>query len=154
MTLEANYRLDGESRAQELHDQLVNFQVTAADKYDPDGVIQELRLIFFSLRALDDVAAPAHKTHAFFRALPDEKNESLKTVLFCDRQRDGSSSSNFEHIAARATSYYAMEIRDKVSTKRASARRDENDGGSHESALNTTAVEEFRNSRRKKGGSN
>ena len=41
MALEAKYRLDGESRMQELHDQLANLQVTAADKYDPARVIQE-----------------------------------------------------------------------------------------------------------------
>ena len=43
MTLEANYRLDGESRMQELHGQLANLLVTAADKYDPKRVIQGLR---------------------------------------------------------------------------------------------------------------
>ena len=39
MALEAKYLLDGESRMQELHDQLANFEVTAADKYDPARVI-------------------------------------------------------------------------------------------------------------------
>ena len=43
VTLEAKYRRDGESRMQELHDQLANLQVTAADKYDPARVIRELR---------------------------------------------------------------------------------------------------------------
>ena len=42
--------------------------------------------------ALGDVVVPARKNHAFFRALPDEKYESLKTVLLCDRQYDGSPS--------------------------------------------------------------
>ena len=45
MALGAKYRLDGESRMQELHDQLANLQVTAADKNDPARVIQELRQI-------------------------------------------------------------------------------------------------------------
>ena len=49
MALEAKYRLDGESRMQELHDQLANLQVTAADKYDPARVIQELRRICVEL---------------------------------------------------------------------------------------------------------
>ena len=35
MELEAKYRLDGESRMQELHDQLANLQVTEAEQYDP-----------------------------------------------------------------------------------------------------------------------
>ena len=98
MALEAKYRLDGESRMQELHDQLANLQVTAADKYDPARVIQELRRICVELGALGDVAVPACKNHAFFRALPDDKYESLKTVLLGDRQRDGSPS-KFEDIA-------------------------------------------------------
>ena len=46
--LEAKYRLDCESRMQELHNQLANLQVTAADKYDP-RVIQELRRICVEL---------------------------------------------------------------------------------------------------------
>ena len=115
MALEAKYRLDGESRMQELHDQLANLQVTAADKYDPARVIQELRRICVELGALGDVV-PTRKNHVFFRALPDEKYESLKTVLLCDRQRDGSSS-KFEDIAARATPYHAMQIRDKVTAE-------------------------------------
>ena len=90
--------------------------MTAADKYDPARVIQELRRICVELGALGDVAVPACKNHAFFRALPDDKYESLKTVLLGDRQRDGSPS-KFEDIAARATSYYAMKIRDKVTTE-------------------------------------
>ena len=48
MALEAKYRLDGESRMKELHDQLANLQVTEAEKYDPARVIQELRHIFVS----------------------------------------------------------------------------------------------------------
>ena len=47
MALEAKYRLDGESRMQELHDQLANLQVTDADQYDParvnPGVAPHLR---------------------------------------------------------------------------------------------------------------
>ena len=35
MALKAKYRIDGESRMQELYDKLANLQVTAADKYDP-----------------------------------------------------------------------------------------------------------------------
>ena len=41
IALEAKYRLDGESRMQELHDQLANLQVTEDELYDPARVIQE-----------------------------------------------------------------------------------------------------------------
>ena len=97
-----------------------------------------MRRICVELGALGDVVVPARKTHAFFRALPDEKYESLKTVLICDRQRDGSAS-KFEDIAARATSYHAMQIREKVTAKYESAGRGESRAGSHERALNTVA---------------
>ena len=43
MALEAKYRLDGESRIQELVDQLANLRVTESGQYDPARVIQELR---------------------------------------------------------------------------------------------------------------
>ena len=132
---------------QELHDQLANLQVIAADKYDPARVIKELRRICVELGTLGDVVVPARKNHAFFRALPDEKYESLKIVLLCDRQRDDSPS-KFEDIAARPTSYHAMQTRDKVTAKEESAGRDENNAGSHERALNTVANEGSRNFRR------
>ena len=121
MALEATYRVDGESIMQEPHDQLANIQVTAADKCDSARVIQELRRIYVELRALGDVVVPARKTHASFRALPDEKHESLKTVLLFERQRDGSVS-KFEDIAARATSYHAMQIRGKVTARKMKVR--------------------------------
>ena len=84
MALEAKHRLDGESRMQELHDQLANLQVTEAEQYDPARVIQELRRICVELGALGDTVVAALKTHEFFRALPDSQYESLKTVLLCD----------------------------------------------------------------------
>ena len=121
---------------QELHDQLANLQVIEAEQYDPARVIQELRRICAELGALGDTLVPARKTHAFFRALPDSK-KTLKTVLLCDRQRDGTAS-NFEDMAARATSYIAMQIRDKA-TAQESAGRDEHDAGSLERALNMAA---------------
>ena len=142
MALEAKYRLDGESRMQELHDQLANLQVTAAEKYHPTRVIQELRRICVELGVLGDVVFPARKNHAFFRALPDEKYESLKIVLLCDRQRDGSPS-KFEDIAARATSYHAMQIRYCVTAKKESAGRGEDNAGSHERALMTVAYKDL-----------
>ena len=149
VALEAKHWRDGESRMQELHDQVANLQVTAADKYDLAREIQEVRRVCAELEALGDVVVPARKTHAFFRALPDEKYESLKTALLCHRQRDGSSST-FEDIAAHATSYHAMQFRDKITAtdERAGG---ENDAGSHESASNTTAHVEPRNSRRNNG---
>ena len=85
-----------------------------------------------------------------FRALPDEKYESLKTVLLCDRQRDGSPSKS-EDIAARATSYHAIQVREKVTAKQESAGRGEKNAGSHERALNTVAHEGSRNFRRNSG---
>ena len=55
--------------------------------------------ICVELGALGDVAVPAHKkTHPLFRALPDEKYESPKTVLLCEMQRIGSVSKS-EDIA-------------------------------------------------------
>ena len=125
MALEAKYRLDGESRMQELHDQLANLQVTAADKYDPARVIHEFRRICVELGALGDVVVPTLTNLAFFRALPDEKYESLKTGLLCDKQRDGSPW-KFGDIAARVTSYHAMQIRGKATAKEESAGRGEN----------------------------
>ena len=153
MALEARYRLDGESRMQELHDQLANLQVTDAEQYDPSRVIQEFRRICVELGALGDTALSARKTHAFFRALPDSQYESLKTVLRCDRQRDGTASS-FDDMAARATSYHAMKIRDKVTAKEESAGRDEHDAGDRERTLNTAAYERSRNSSRRNNGQN
>ena len=81
VALEAKCRRDGELSMQELHDQLANLQVTAADKYDPARVIQEWRRICVELGSLGDVVIPVRKIHAFFRALPDEKYESLKLSL-------------------------------------------------------------------------
>ena len=72
---------------QELHDQLVNLQVTEAEQYDAARVVQELRRICVELGALGDTVVPARKSHAFFCALPDCQYESLKTVLLCDTQR-------------------------------------------------------------------
>ena len=76
--------------------------------------------------------------------------DRLKTVLLCDRQRDGSPS-KFEDIAARAASYHAMQIRDKVTAEEESAGRGENNAGSHERALNTVAHDGSRNFRRNSG---
>ena len=64
MELEAQHRLNGESRMQELHDQLANLQVTEAELYDPARVIQELRRICVELGALGNTIVPARKlTH-------------------------------------------------------------------------------------------
>ena len=71
------------------------------------------------LGALGDVVVPVRKPHAFIRAFPYDKYESLKTLMLCDRQRDGSSSA-FEDIA-RATSYNAMQIHDDTTSDDESA---------------------------------
>ena len=68
---------------QELHDQsLANLQATEAEK--TFILLEQFRncAAFVSNRErFGDVVVPAHKAHAFFRALPDEKHESLKAVL-------------------------------------------------------------------------
>ena len=124
--------------------------MTAVDKYDPARAIEELRRICVEFGALGDVVVPARKNHALFRVLPDEKYESLTTLLRCGRRRDGSPST-FEEIVARAISYHAMQIRDKVTAEEESAGRGENNSGSHERELHTVAHEGSRNFRRNSG---
>ena len=75
-----------------------------------------MRRICVELGALGDVVVPDRKAHTFFRALPDEKYEFLKTALLRDRRRDVSAS-KFKGIAARATSYHTMQSREKVTAK-------------------------------------
>ena len=70
MALEAKYRLDGESRMQELHDQLANLQVTAADKYDPARVFQELRRIWVELGALGVCRSPRSQEPRVLQGAP------------------------------------------------------------------------------------
>ena len=55
---------------QELRDQLANLHVTAADKYDPARVIQELRCIRIKLGAFGDVVVSVRRTHAWFTGTP------------------------------------------------------------------------------------
>ena len=68
-------------------------------------------------------------------------------------QRDGTASSA-ELMAARAKSYHAMQIRDKIAAKEESAGRDEHGAGSRERALNTAPYEGFRNPSRRNNGRN
>ena len=127
-----------------LHDQFGFLEVTAAVKFDPARVIQELRRICIELDALGDKVVPTRKTHAFLKALPDKHYGSLKTVLLCEKPRDGGAALDFEDIANRATSYHAMQIRGKVSVH--------DDGtGSHGRALNTVAYGGAREFRRQGG---
>ena len=130
MALEAKCRLDGESRMQELHDQLANYK----RPWLTNKILQEKSRscaeICVELEALGDVVVPARKNYAFFRPLPDEKYDSLKTVLLCDRQRDGSTS-KLEGISSRAAFYHALRILDKVTPKEESAGLGENNAGSH-----------------------
>ena len=76
-----------------LHDQPTNLQVTEAEQYDPARVIRESRYIYVELGDLGDPVVPARETNAFFRALPGSQYQSFKTVLLCDRQRDGTAAS-------------------------------------------------------------
>ena len=82
---------------------------------DPHCASQELRRICIELDALGDKVVPTRMTHAFLKALPDKHYGSLKTVLLCEKPRDGGAALDFEDIANRATSYHAMQIRVKVS---------------------------------------
>ena len=114
-----------------------------------------MRRICIELDALGDKVVPTRKTHAFLKALPDKHYGSLKTVLLCEKPRDGGAALDFEDIANRAASYHVMQIRGKVSA---------HDGtGSHGRALNTVVhggAREFHrqggrgrgHSRRGKGG--
>jgi len=93
-----------------------------------------LRRICIELDALGDKVVPTRKTHAFLKALPDEHYGSFKTVLLCQKPRDGGAALDFEDIANRATSYHAMQIRGKVSVH--------DDGtGSHGRVLNKVCTE-------------
>ena len=87
--LEAEYRLKGESRIQQLHDHLASLEVIAPDKYNPPAkVIQELRHTLFVLRALGDVGIPPCEAHTRFGALPDEEYQSLKTAMLVTAKGD------------------------------------------------------------------
>ena len=87
---------------------------------------------------------PTRKTHAFLKALADVHYGSFKTVLLCEKPRDGGVALDFEYIANRATSYHAMQIRGKVSVH--------DDGtGSQCRALNTVVHGEAREFRRQGG---
>ena len=66
--------------------------------------------------ALGDKVVPTRKTHPFLKALPDKYYGSFKTVLLCEKPRDGSAALDFDDVANRATAYHAMQIRGKVST--------------------------------------
>ena len=141
LALEAEFRVDDVFRMQEQHDKFGTLEVTAADNFDPARVIQELRRIFIELDALGDKLVPARKTHAFFKSLPDKHYGSFKTVLLCERPSGGGVTLDFEDVANRATSYHAMQIRERVSSN--------DDGtGSHGRALNTVVHGEARGFRR------
>ena len=86
MALEAKYLLDGASRMQGLHDLLASLKVTAAEKYYPGRVIQELRRISIELGALGDVVT-ARKTHAFFRAIREVRIAVAGSVMAAPRNR-------------------------------------------------------------------
>ena len=129
---------------QQLHDQFGSLEDTAADQFDHARVIQELRRICIELNALGDKAVPTRKTLGYLKALPDRHYGSFKTVLLCEKARDGGEPLDFEHIANRATSYHAMQIRGKVSVHC--------DGtGSHGRALNTVVHGGAREFRRQGG---
>ena len=102
-----------------------------------------MRRICIELDALGDKVVPTRKTHAFLKALPDKHYGSLKTVLPCEKPRDGGAALDFEDIANRATSYHAMQIRVKVSV---------HDGTeSHGRTLNTVVHGGAREFRRQSG---
>ena len=90
LPMESKHRVDGAFRMQELQDQLGSLAMTADDKFDYARSIQQLRLISTELNALGDKVVPTRKTHAFLKALPDKHYGSFKTVLLCEKPRDGS----------------------------------------------------------------
>ena len=81
VALEVKYLVDGESRIQELHDKLANFQVTAADTYDPTRVSQELHHICVDLEALGDVVFPLARHALSLKRSLKRSTKLLKTVL-------------------------------------------------------------------------
>ena len=102
------------------------------------------RRICIELNPRGDKVVPTKKTHAFLKALPDKHYGSFKTVLLCEKPRDGGVALDFEYIANRATSYHAMQIRGKVSVH-------EDGTGSHGRALNTVVHGGTREFRRQGG---
>lgn len=115
---------------QELRDQLGSLEVTPADNIDPARVIEELRRICVELDDLGDKVFAAGKTLVLFTAFQDKHYTSFKTVLLCERRRDGGSALDFEDVVNRATSYHALQIHGKVSSHNDCIR-------SHDRALNT-----------------
>ena len=158
LALEAKYRKTGAFRMQELQQQLGSLSVTAADKYDPARVIQELRRISAELDALGDKVVSTRKTHTFLNALPDQQYGQFKAALVCEQSRDDNSDLNldFERVAHRATAFHSLQIRGKDNTH-------DDGSGSHGRALNTAVhggAREFRKhggrgrNRRGNGGKN
>ena len=127
-----------------LQDRLGSLAVTADDKFDPARAIQQLRCISTKLDALGDTVVPTLKTHAFLKALPDKHYGPFKTVLLCEKPRDGSAALDFDDVANRATAYHAMQIRGKVCTN-------DDCSGSHGRALNTVVHGGAREFRRQGG---
>ena len=114
----------------ELQDRLGSLAVTVDDKFDPARAIQQLCCICTELDALGDTVVPTPKTHAFLKAFPDKHYCSFKTVLLCEKPRDGSAALDFDDVANRATTYHAMRIRGKVS-------QNDDGSGSHSRASYT-----------------
>ena len=129
---------------QELQDQLGSLAVTADDKLDPAREIQQLRRISTEPDALGNTVVPTRKTHAFLKALPDKHHGSLKTVVLCEKPRDGRAALDFDDVANRATAYHAMQIHGKVSTN-------DDGSGSDGRALNTVVHGGTREVRRQGG---
>ena len=114
--------------------------MTADDKFDPARAIQQLRRIPTELDALGHKVVPTRKTDAFLKAFPDKHYCSFKTVLLCEKPRDGSAALDIHDVANRATAYHAVQIRGKVSAN-------DYGSGSHGRALNTVVhggAHEFR----------
>lgn len=141
LALLKKYRLVGEERMQELHDQIPLVKVTAQDGYDPSRAIQELRRIFLELADLGDNVIDARQKYALFKALPDTRYDSLKAAIICDQQRDRVIT--FNDVASRASAFYTVQLRSRVQENNRSR------GGSQdERALNTTTHEGGRGGRR------
>ena len=128
--LEAKYRFEGVHRMQQLHDELAAVGITAADKFDPARVIQQLRRIFHELATLGDAIVASRQSHLLMNALPANPYGTFKSYIECEMMRSGSEGMKFDEIARQVTQFHAKQVRGKIS--------DLDDGsGSHGRALNT-----------------
>ena len=81
VALDRKYLRDGESRMQELHDELSQLKVTAKDDYDPSPTINRLRRICAELDMLGDRVIFSRKKFVLMKALPDQQYAPLIAIM-------------------------------------------------------------------------